>query len=205
MGFYSKHIFPRFCNWVMDNREHDEQRLATLAEVTGEALEIGFGTGLNLPHYPDTVKSLVTIDTNPGMARAASSRIASCPFPVESQLLSGESLPMEDDRFDSVVSTWTLCSIVQVENALAEINRVLRPGGRFFFVEHGLSPDKSVRRWQNRLNPIQKIFAEGCNLNRDIRRLVKVSGLSIERLHNEYMPKAPRFAGYLYRGIARKE
>ena len=189
----------------MDTREHELQRRETLAEVGGDALEIGFGSGLNLPHYPAAVKSLVTIDSNPGMARVATSRIAACPFPVDCRLLNGERLPMEDARFDSVVSTWTLCSIVQVESALAEINRVLRPGGRFFFVEHGLSPDKAVRRWQNRLNPIQKVFADGCNLNRDIRRLVEDSGLSIEKLDNEYMPKAPRFAGYLYRGIGRKE
>lgn len=144
-----------------------------LADVTGEVLEIGFGTGLNLAYYPCSIHKITTIDVNPGMNALANKRISDSDIIVEQLLLSSENLPMPDNTFDSVVSTWTLCSIANVQQALQEVYRVLKPGGRFFFVEHGLSDKPSVQVWQHRLTPIQKVVADGCHLNRDIQKLVE--------------------------------
>ena len=204
MGFYSEVLFPWGMNLTMSGKEFQKQRRAVLQSVDGNILEIGFGSGLNLPHYPNTVKKLVSVDPNRGMARYTARQIAASDIEVDRQVLSGESLPMPDKTFDTVVSTWTLCSIADVEKALAEVHRVLKPGGRFIFLEHGLSPDKSVRRWQNRLNGLQKIVADGCHLNRDMHELVAGTGFNNLDVENFYFPDVPRFMGYMYRGIATK-
>ena len=177
-------------------------RQEALAEVRGNTLEVGFGTGLNLEHYPPSVERLTAIDINPGMRRRAEARIQRFNRRIELRTLDGERLPFDDADFDSVVSTWTLCSIPNVSRALGEIRRVLKPAGRFFFVEHGLSPDESVRRWQHRLTPIQKRIGDGCHLDRDIERLLLDAEFSIERLDTFYMEKTPRAGGFLYKGIA---
>lgn len=178
-------------------------RQALLADVQGTVLEIGFGTGLNLAYYPEQVQKLVAIDANPGVHRLAEKRIASTSMVVDHQVLNGETLPMANNTFDSVVSTWTLCSIARVEQALQEIHRVLKPGGKFFFVEHGLSQEPNVQTWQNRLTPIQKVIADGCHLNRNIRQLVTAQfpDLTITEF---YADKLPKTIGYLYKGIATK-
>ena len=204
MGFYSEVLFPWGMNLTMSGEEFQKQRRAVLQAVDGKILEIGFGSGLNLPHYPDTVTELVTVDPNPGMGRYTAQQIAQSDIVVDRQVLSGESLPMQDDSFDTVVSTWTLCSIDDVERALAEVKRVLRPGGQFIFLEHGLSPDKKVSCWQHRLNGIQRIFGDGCNLNRDMRELVADIGFKQLEVENYYFPRVPRFLGYMYRGVATK-
>lgn len=204
MGFYSRVLFPWAMNWLMSGEPFDSERKQLLAGVSGEVLEIGFGSGLNIPHYPASVRELTAVDPNPGMRRYAEPRIAASPIKVERCVLSGESLPMADARFDTVISTWTLCSIENVERALAEIHRVLRPGGRFVFLEHGLSNEPGVQRWQHRLNPIQKVIGDGCNLNRDIRALVADAGFLRLEVENFYLDKAPRLLGYMYRGTAVK-
>jgi len=204
MGFYSDVLFPWGMNLTMSGEEFQKQRRAVLQAVDGKILEIGFGSGLNLPHYPETVTELVAVDPNPGMGRYTARQIAQSDIDVDRQVLSGESLPMQDDSFDTVVSTWTLCSIDGVEKALAEVKRVLRPGGQFIFLEHGLSPDKKVSCWQHRLNGIQRIFGDGCNLNRDMRELVADIGFSQLEVENYYFPRVPRFLGYMYRGVATK-
>jgi ubiquinone/menaquinone biosynthesis C-methylase UbiE len=204
MGFYSRVLFPWGMNWLMSGKLFDSERKQALAEVSGEVLEIGFGSGLNLPHYPVSLSQLTTIDPNSGMRRYAEPRIAQSPITVERYELSGESLPMVDACFDTVVSTWTLCSIKDVEQALAEVHRVLKPGGRFVFLEHGLSDEPGVQRWQHRLNPIQKVIGDGCNLNRDIRALVEQVGFSSLEVENFYLEKTPRLVGYMYRGVAIK-
>jgi ubiquinone/menaquinone biosynthesis C-methylase UbiE len=134
MGFYSQVLFPRLLDWSMSSPELSKYRQEILANVDGETLEIGFGTGLNLPFYPDSVEKLMTVDVNPGMNALAQKRVESSTIKVEQQVLNGEHLPMADNTFDHVVSTWTLCSIVQVDNALDEIYRVLKPGGTFIFI-----------------------------------------------------------------------
>ena len=204
MGFYSNVVFPRIINLIMSDKETTKTRREVLADVSGDVFELGFGTGLNLPHYPEGVKKLVTADPNPGMKKAASERIANSPIEVDCRVLSGEDLPFEDESFDAVVCTWTLCSIPDVERALAECRRILRPKGKFFFVEHGLAEAPGVRKWQNRVNPLWNVIGDGCNLNRDIRELIQDSKFEFADFENYYMKGAPRFLGYLYRGVAVK-
>ncbi len=178
-------------------------RKEVLSDVSGKVLEIGFGTGLNLAYYPDTVQKLTTVDPNPGMNKLAKNRIESSDIDVEVRILSGEDLPFKNETFDSVVSTWTLCSIAQVERALAEINRVLKPGGKFFFIEHGLSNEPQIQGWQNFLTPVQKIVGDGCHLNRPIQSLVE-NQFQILQLDRFYAPKIPKTVGYMYKGVAVK-
>jgi ubiquinone/menaquinone biosynthesis C-methylase UbiE len=204
MSFYSQVIFPRILDLSMSSSMLTKYRQQVLADVEGEVLEIGFGTGLNLPYYPKTTHKIIAVDPNPTMKRLAQKRIAVSEIEVEFCQLGSEVLPMEDNCFDSVVSTWTLCSIPKVEQALQEIYRVLKPEGRFFFVEHGLSPDRAVQEWQHRLNPIQKRIGDGCNLNRNIEALIEGANLSFERMERGYLENTPKFLGYLYKGVARK-
>lgn len=204
MGLYSQVILPQLLDWSMSGPKMAVYRKAVLSKVSGEVLEIGFGTGLNLAYYPDTVTKVTTVDPNAGMNARAERRIAASEIPVETKILSGESLPMPDSTFDYVVSTWTLCSIPQVDKALQEIYRVLKPGGQFVFVEHGLNEDPKVQVWQNRLNPIQKVIGDGCHLNRDIQALVAAhfDKVSLER----FVPDGePAWAFTLYQGTAWRE
>ena len=203
MGFYSNLIIPYCIDLAMSGSNLEQYRQQLLANVSGDILEIGFGTGLNLPHYPEEVREITTIDPNPGMQKLARSRIAKSRITVDYKVLNGESLPMENASFDSVVCTWTLCSIPLVEQAIAEVHRLLKPGGKFFFIEHGLSQDSSIQVWQNRLTPVQKVIADGCHLNRKIDELVKqqFSNVTIEQF---YAPKLPKVIGYMYQGIATK-
>lgn len=203
MGFYSRNIFPYLLDWAMSDANYAEYRRQVLANVTGDVLEIGFGTGLNLSYYPESVHKLVAIDANPGVHKLAQKRLQDTSITVDHRVLNGENLPMPDQSFDSVVSTWTLCSIAHVEQALKEIYRVLKPGGRFHFIEHGLSREPDVQTWQNRLNPIQKVIADGCHLNRNIRQLVEAQFDTVT-IEEFYAEKEPKFIGYLYQGTATK-
>lgn len=179
-------------------------RIDVLKDVMGEVLEIGVGTGLNLRHYPDEVTHLDVVDSNPGMNSLLRRRMKGIPFPVKHATISAETLPYSDEQFDMVVSTWTLCSIPDVSKALTEIYRVLKPGGQFRYVEHGLAPDASVAKWQHRLNGIQNVIADGCHLNRDISGLIRSAGFELTKTLNAYTPKTPKFVGYHYTGIAVK-
>ena len=203
MGFYSRVLMPRLMDWSMSGESFSSYRQALLADVAGEVLEIGFGAGLNLRHYPEAVQRLTVVDPNPGMSALAQKRIAVSNLIIDNQLLSGEALPMANDSFDSVVSTWTLCSIPNIEQALEEIHRVLKPDGGFFFIEHGRSPDSDVRIWQDRLTPIQKVIADGCHLNRPIQALVE-RYFKILTLECFYADGFPRIGGYMYKGVAAK-
>lgn len=203
MGFYSQVIFPRALDWVMSDPVFTQYRQEVLSEVSGEVLEIGFGTGLNLAHYPESIQKLTAIDSNPGMNALARKRIQSSGIIVANRVLNGESLPIADNSFDSVVSTWTLCSIAKVELALQEIHRVLKPGGKFFFIEHGLSDDHKVQVWQHRLTPLQKIIGDGCHLDRNMKKLVE-NQFEVLKLEEFYMKETPKFAGYMYKGVATK-
>lgn len=205
MGFYSNYIFPRFMNGLMGQEEFSKHRVKVLADVEGDVLEIGFGSGLNLPHYPDHVRKLIAIDVNSGMLPLAQKKIDASPIEVDNKYLSAEHLPLEDQSVDTVVCTWTLCSIPDVAGALGEFRRVLRPGGKFLFIEHGLASDPKVAKWQNRLNSVWGIIGDGCNLNRDMPRLIEAGGLKIESSENFYMPGGPKFASNTFRGLARRE
>jgi ubiquinone/menaquinone biosynthesis C-methylase UbiE len=204
MSFYENRILPRLLNVFMNTKGTREERKQSLAGVKGAVLEVGFGSGLNLPYYPGTVTKVVGVDPSHISAQLARKRIAAASFPVEFVGLSAEKLPVADASFDSVVSTFTLCTIPDVAGALTEMRRALKPGGRFYFVEHGHADDPRVARWQNRLNGLeQKVFG-GCHLNRDIATLIKQAGFEIERLDHAYLKGAPKFAGFLYRGVARR-
>jgi ubiquinone/menaquinone biosynthesis C-methylase UbiE len=187
----------------MSDSSLSKYRQEVLADVQGEVLEIGFGTGLNLSYYPEHLHKLIAIDANPGVNALAQKRLQASSITVDYRVLNGENLPMADKTFDSVVSTWTLCSIANVEQALKEIYRVLKPGGRFFFVEHGLSNEPQIQVWQNRLTPLQKVIADGCHFNRNIRQLIEnqFNTLTLEEFYADSMPK---ITGYLYKGVATK-
>ena len=203
MGLYSRLIFPRLLELSMSSESMTDYRKQLLAEVSGDVLEIGFGTGLNLPHYSAAVTSLTTVDPNEGVGAIAQKRIDASPIPVTVKTLSGEDLPMADASFDNVVCTWTLCSIPDIEKALSEAYRVLKPGGQFFFIEHGLSDEPGIQTWQNRLTPIQRVVADGCHLNRKMDKLVRDAFDKVE-VSEFYGADLPKVMGYFYQGTATK-
>ncbi|HSE96739.1 MAG TPA: class I SAM-dependent methyltransferase [Blastocatellia bacterium] len=206
MGLYSDHIFPRILEWGLGNRMIDRQRLDALREARGDVLEVGFGTGLNLPHYPETVTRLVALDSHRMLEKRVEARIARARMPVERvQLDASGRLPFDDDRFDTVVTTFTLCSIADLGAALSEMRRVMKPEGRFIFLEHGRSENPRTASLQDLFNPLQKIVGCGCNMNRRIDRLIEQSGFRIERLDRFILPDTPGLFGSMYRGAASKE
>jgi ubiquinone/menaquinone biosynthesis C-methylase UbiE len=204
VGFYSQVIFPRLCDLLLNRPLVARHRRELLAHASGDVLEIGFGTGLNLPYYPEPVRKITTVDPNPGMHRLAQRRVKKARIEVDQRVVSGERLPFEDNRFDCVVSTFTLCSIENVDQALAEVYRVLKPGGKFLFLEHGLSPEPGVRKWQCRLNWLEMRLADGCQLDRNIKELIAAQPFSSVEGEEFYLEKTPKTHGYLYRGVAHK-
>lgn len=202
MGWYGEHIFPRLMEWVMGGEEFQKQRSLVLAQAYGTVLEIGFGTGLNLPHYPASLSSLHAIDPAHVLPRKVAERSAAVPFPLQIQRTSAEMLPYDDRSFDCVVSTWTLCTIPDPVKALRETRRVLKPDGVFLFLEHGRSEDEKIAAWQNRLNPVQNIIGCGCNLNRKIDHIIARAGLKIMTLDRFQMQGVPKLGGEMYRGSA---
>jgi len=203
MGWYTDQVLPRLTDLVMSRREFTQIRARVAAELDGDVLEIGFGSGLNVPHYPPTIIRVRAVDPATVGRRLAAGRVAKCPVPVEYIGLDGQELPLESASVDHVLTTWTLCTIPDVARALGEIDRVLRPGGRFHFVEHGRSPEPEVARWQDRLTPLQRRVAGGCHLNRRIDDLVARSGLELSRMTTYYV-KGPRPFGYMFEGVATK-
>jgi ubiquinone/menaquinone biosynthesis C-methylase UbiE len=204
MGFYSRVIFPRLCNCALGTPIVARHRQELLVAAGGDILEIGFGTGLNLPHYPESVRKLTIVDPNAGMHRLAQKRIKESKIEVDRRVLSSESLPFEAGVFDCVVSTFTLCSIENVGQAVGESWRVLRPGGQLLFLEHGLSPEPRVQKWQRRLNWMQMRLGDGCHLDRNIKELVGALPFSSVETKESYLEKTPKTHGYVYRGIAVK-
>jgi len=204
VGFFSEAIFPRLCDLLMDRPLVAKQRQRLLATAFGDVLEVGFGTGLNLPHYPAQVRRITTVDPNAGMHRLAQRRVRRSKVEVDQRVLSGERLPFEGDRFDCAVSTFSLCSIEGVGQALSEVYRVLKPGGKFLFLEHGLSPEPNVQKWQRRLNWLEMRLADGCHLDRNMKELVAAQPFSSVEIKEFYLERTPKTHGYLYRGVATK-
>lgn len=201
---YKTHIFPFLMDVGMRGKPFSRYREQVLKDVHGDVLEIGAGTGLNFAHYPSEVEEVHTVEPNTGMGSWAGKRASKAGIHLHQHTLSAERLPFEEERFDVVVSTWTLCSIPDVEQALGEVYRVLRSGGQFAYVEHGLAPDPNVQRWQHRLNPVQNIIADGCNLNRNMHALIEQAGLVHRQYDAHYVPKTPKTVGYFYVGVAQK-
>jgi ubiquinone/menaquinone biosynthesis C-methylase UbiE len=203
MGLYANYIFPRLLDWSLGTPEFSKYRRRALEPARGETLEIGFGTGLNLPYYPEGATKLTVIDSENMLPERVESRIAACPIPVTKMRLDAQGrLPFDDHTFDTVVTTLTLCSITDAAAALAEVRRVLKPGGQFVFFEHGRSDNPKVARRQDRFNPVQKIIGVGCNMNRRIDKLIEDAGFQIAQLDRFLLPKTPRLLAEMYRGVA---
>jgi len=202
VDFYARWILPRLLDLAMRNKEATRYRSALVPQARGRVLEVGVGSGLNLPFYGPDVERLTALDPSEPLLRMARGRARAAPFPVEFLARSGEDIPLPDGSVDTVVVTWTLCSISDPRKALSEMRRLLKPGGTLLFAEHGLAPDAGVRAWQHRLNPAWRRVAGGCNLNRDTEQLLRRSGFDIVKLDTGYA-NAPRPLGYMYVGHAR--
>jgi ubiquinone/menaquinone biosynthesis C-methylase UbiE len=203
MRFYDEQILPRVMDLVMRDGELTEIRARVARGLAGEVLEVGFGSGLNVPHYPVAVTRVLVVDPATVGRKLAAKRVAASSAPVEYIGLDGQMLPLDSASVDHVLATWTLCTIPDIDRALEEIRRVLRPGGLFHFAEHGRSPNPDVARRQDRLTPLQRRVFGGCQLNRPIDQLIARSGLVLTRMDN-YYTKGPKSFGYTYEGTATK-
>jgi ubiquinone/menaquinone biosynthesis C-methylase UbiE len=201
MGFYEREVLPRVVDVALSGKQLDRLRARVAGRLEGEVLEIGFGSGRNVPHYAASVTRVRAVDPALAGRKLAAARVAASSVPIEYIGLDGEHLPIEDGSVDHVLTTWTLCTIPDVGRALEEIRRVLRPGGSLQFLEHGRAPDPKVAQWQDRITPLQRRIAGGCHLNRAIDHLVTDAGLSMERIDNYYV-KGPKVFGYMYEGTA---
>jgi len=201
MGLYQKFVLPRLIDVAMRNKEVAARRAELIPKASGAVLEIGIGSGLNLPFFPGTISRLAGVDPSAELLSMARPKLGGVSFPVELFCRSAEDLPFDDRSFDTAVLTWTLCSIPHPVRAVAEIKRVLKPGGRLLFVEHGLSPDPKVQAWQHRLTPMWKRIGGGCHLNRKIDDLIRPAGFGIVDLKTTYLP-GPRPMSFTYEGIA---
>ncbi len=203
MGFYRERVFPRVINVACNTKETRRIRAAVCEPLAGDVLEIGFGTGLNLPHLGPAVTRLLAVDPMRTAPQLAADRLKETHVDVDFVGLDGQRLDLPDDSVDAAVSTWTLCSIPDAVAAVREIARVLRPGGEFRFAEHGRSPDTKVEAWQNRLNPLQRRIACGCNLNRDIPAIIEAGGMTVTELDTFYVKGDPKILGWTYQGAAK--
>ncbi|MEV6773138.1 class I SAM-dependent methyltransferase [Nocardia sp. NPDC051030] len=202
MGIYGDRVLPRLVDLTCGSKFLDPVRERACGGLHGRVVEIGFGSGRNVPFYPAAVTSVSAVEPADLGWRMAGSRLAAATVPVERSGLDGQSLPFADNSFDTALSTWTLCTIPDVMAALAEIRRVLVPGGTFHFVEHGLAPDHGVQVWQHRLNPVQKTLAGGCHLDREIPKLIEAAGFELRDLDSFYENHSPKFLGALSLGVA---
>ncbi len=203
MGFYNQHVLPHLIDLGMRNQETARLRAAWIPQARGEVLEIGIGSGLNLPYYSPEVQRVYGVDPSIELQRMARKRVALARFPVEFFAQSAEQrLPLPTESMDTVVVTWALCSIRNAPEALQQMRRVLKPGGLLIFLEHGRSPDPRVVAWQDRLTPLWKRFSGGCHLNRKVDDLIAAAGFQITELKTCYLP-GPRPVTYTYQGFAK--
>jgi ubiquinone/menaquinone biosynthesis C-methylase UbiE len=202
VGFYERRILPRLIDFGMRSRRLAGLRERLVGEAQGRVLEIGIGSGLNLPFYRREVEVVLGIDPSPELLARARRQAAWVHFPVELCRGGAEELPLDDASVDSVVMTWTLCSVAEPARALGEIRRVLRPGGALLFLEHGQAPERSVARWQDRLTPLWRRIAGGCHLDRPVGRLIGAAGLRLVALETGYLVEGPRPFTFHYRGRA---
>jgi len=201
MGFYNDVILPKLCDVAMRNKQLRPYRERVIGAAEGRVLEIGIGSGRNLPFYRSQVAELLALEPSPQLTAMA--RHALRPgMPINFVEASAEAIPLEDHSVDTVVTTWTLCSIPDAATALTEMRRVLRPSGKLLFVEHGMAPDRNVRRWQDWLTPGWKRISGGCHLNRPISAMIESAGFRIDRVETGYMP-GPKAMTFMYEGSAR--
>lgn len=200
---YDRYLLPRLTHWVCASPAVERQRRRVVPRARGRILEVGFGSGLNLPHYAGSqVEWIWAIEPSAPMHRLAEPRIEASGLDVRCIEAIAENIPLPSASADSAVLTFCLCTVTDPGAALSEVRRILRPDGRLLFAEHGAAPDPGVRQWQDRLNGVWGRLAGGCNLNRPIVRLIEAGGFSLEEVHSDYMPRAPRVAGYVSCGVA---
>lgn len=204
MGFYTERVLPRFQDKVMGVERMRAIRARVCEGLKGDVVEVGFGTGLNTPYYPGEVTKVHAVEPSQVCMRIAQPRIDAQSVPVVPAGVTGERLDLPSESFDAVLSTWTLCTIPDVESALGELLRVLKPGGTFHFVEHGHAPDARVVRWQRRIEPVWKPIAGGCHLTRRIDEQIEKAGFTLEHLDRYYVDGDPRPFGSTYEGRAIK-
>lgn len=202
MRWYTEQVLPRLTDVVLGTGQFHRLRERVTSELQGRVLEIGFGSGLNLAHLPPTVTEVLAVEPSRRAVELAARRISDAAADVRIVGLNGEHIDLPDHSVDCALSTWTLCTIPDAVAALREVKRVLRPGGALRFIEHGRAPSERVRRWQNRLDPLQQRIAGGCHLNRDIPALMTAAGLQVRDLDTFYAAAEPKVFGHLYLGTA---
>ncbi|MCW2807886.1 MAG: hypothetical protein JWQ93_1841 [Marmoricola sp.] len=202
MGLYGEQVLPRIINLACGMATGNPLRERVCAGLVGDVVEIGFGSGLNVPFYPTAVTQVAAIEPSDLGWKLAGARVSASPVRVERSGLDGQLLPFDDATFDCAVSTWTMCTIPDLDAALAQVRRVLRPGGTLHFIEHGLAPDASVARWQRRLEPVQKRLFGGCHLTRQIVGRVEDAGFTIKEIDTFYEEGAPKVMGADSLGVA---
>jgi ubiquinone/menaquinone biosynthesis C-methylase UbiE len=202
MGIYGERVLPRIINAACGMKANDPLRHRVCAGLEGDVVEIGFGSGLNVPFYPEAVSRVAAVEPADVGWNLAAERVKASHVAIERAGLDGQSLPFADDSFDSAISTWTLCTIPDVAAALQEVRRVLKPGATLHFVEHGLAPDEGVRRWQHRFEPLQKRLFGGCHLTRPIVDLLSTAGFTITELDVFYEDGAPKLVAADSLGVA---
>lgn len=202
MSFYQRHVLPRLLHMAMRQEALLPFRRRVVSAAEGRVLEVGIGSGLNLPLYGPAVRTVIGLDPSEELLRMARERAAAAPVPVELLEASAEAVPLDAASIDTVVTTWTLCTIPDANRALGELRRVLKPGGALLFVEHGRAPEPGVALWQERLDPLWRRIAGGCHLNRKIDDLISSSGFRVDTLANARLP-GPRTHTFLYEGRAR--
>jgi ubiquinone/menaquinone biosynthesis C-methylase UbiE len=204
VGFYAERVLPHLIDLAMRHRTARERRAALIPRARGLVVEIGIGSGHNLPFYANAVTRVVGVDPSAPLLAMTGKRHPHLRFPLELLQGSAEDLPLPTASVDTAISTWTLCSVPDAARALAEIHRVLKPGGTLHFIEHGRSPDPAVQRWQDRLNGAWGRVAGGCHINRDMGALVRGAGFSAVAIDAQYLPGSTRVVGYHYEGSAKK-
>jgi SAM-dependent methyltransferase len=195
MGLYGEQVLPRIINVACGLKGAQPLRRRVCEGLEGDVVELGFGSGLNVPYYPAAVKRVAAVEPADVGWKLAEKRLRATSVPVERSGLDGQSLPFADNSYDAALSTWTLCTIPDVAAALSEVRRVLKPGGTLHFVEHGLAPDERVRRWQHRFEPVQKKVFGGCHLTRPVVDLLTAAGFTITDLDQFYEEGAPKIMG----------
>ncbi len=202
MSWYEDRVLPHVIDLLCGMRSAERLRARTCAGLHGRVLEIGFGTGLNVPFYPTGVELVSAIEPADRAWQLAGKRLAASSTAVDRAGLDGQSLPFDDDTFDTAVSTWTMCTIPDVDAAVREVRRVLKPGGTFHFVEHGLAPDAKVQKWQRRLDPVQQRLFGGCHLTRSVPDMLAAGSFEIRDIESFYEPATPKFVGAFTIGVA---